>query len=524
MILRPYQEEAIKAVYDYWSNGTGKNPIVSACVGAGKSILISKLVSDVTSHGGRVLMLTHLQELIDQNAKQLLRLLPDADIGLFSAGLKRKDKYNAIIYAGIQSIASKIHNFDPFDVVLIDECHLVPRNANTRYKSTLDTLKLMNPKVKIVGFSGTPYRLDGGYLHEGEDAIFDGVAYDISIKVLIEMGFLCRPVSKSAINKIDTSKLHSRMGEFIASEVDIAVTSDEVVYESVKEIVKYGEDRNSWMIFACGVAHAQSVCEAVLAHDISCEVVTGDLDSLERDSRIKRFKSGETKCIVSVGVLTTGFDHPPVDMLAILRPTQSASLFVQMCGRGLRIHESKENCLILDFGENFQRFGTLDDVYVKRKSAGKTEAKPYRECKECHTVVHIASRECPDCGYEFPILEREITHSQWAYSGAILASDKEEDEPQIIKVDAVQYSRHTKIGSPDSLKVSYQCGLLQYHEWVCLEHSGYAKSAADRFVQSVGGIASTVGEAEFECDIWDIPKTIAIKKDGKYTKILSKLY
>jgi DNA repair protein RadD len=195
-----------------------------------------------------------------------------------------------------------------------------------------------------------------------------------------------------------------------------------------------------------------------------------------------------------------------------------------MCGRGLRIHESKENCLILDFGENFGRFGTLDDVYVKRKSAGKVEAKPYRECPECHSVVHISARECLDCGFEFPITEREITHSQWAYSGAILASDQEEEEPQVITVDAVKYSRHCKSGSPDSLKVSYQCGLRFFNEWVCIEHEGFAKSAALRFIQGVGGTAKTIGECEFECDIWAIPKTITIKKDGKYTKILSKLY
>jgi len=522
MKLRPYQDDAINALYNYWIEGKGKNPIVSACVGAGKSLLIAKIVQDATENyeGTRILMLTHLAELIEQNAVELKKVYPKADIGIYSAGLNKKDKKHNILYAGIQSIAAKIHTFDPFDLVLIDECHLVPKNTSTRYGKTLETLRLMNPKVKVIGFSGTPYRLDGGYLHEGKNALFDGVAYDIGIKDLVEQGFLVKPIGKGAVNKIDLSNIHLKNGDFDESELSVAVSSDDVIESSVNEIVKIGENRKAWMVFCVSIKHAEKVKDALISRGITTDLITGSIDQQQRNNITSAFKNGELRCLISIATLTAGFNAPITDMVVILRATMSTSLFVQMCGRGLRLSPNKNDCIILDFGGNVERHGTLDNIIVPKKKGGSGDGKaPAKECPSCHSMLHAASSFCPDCGHEFP--PPEINHRDRAYNGEILSQTI---EPLIVPVDNVRYSRHTKAGSPDSVKITYQCGFSLFHEWVCLEHEGYAKQKADSFIASLGGHSTNVNEALFECDGWDTPKTLTIMKDGKYTKILKKDY
>lgn len=520
--LRPYQQDAIESLYNYWIEGKGSHPVIAACVGAGKSLLIAKVIQDATEQypNTRILMLTHLSELIDQNASELKKVYPKANIGIYSAGLKKKDKNHNIMYAGIQSIATKIHNFDPFDLVLIDECHLLPKNANTRYRKTIDTLTLMNPKVKVVGFSGTPYRLDGGYLHEGKDALFDGIAYDISIKDLVNMGYLVKPVGKGAIDKIDLSKIHLKGGEFNDVELSVAVSSDEIIDSSTDEIVMMGANRKAWMIFCVSIKHATKVQDALVAKGINAEVITGELDQDARNQRTKDYKNGKIKCLISIATLTAGFNAPITDMVVILRATMSTSLFVQMCGRGLRLADNKTDCLILDFGGNIERHGTLDNIIVPKTKGGSGDGKaPAKECPSCHSLLHAASSFCPDCGHEFP--PPEIKHSHKAYDGSIMT---EIYEPIYANVDNVTYSRHLKIGAPDSVKITYQCGLSIFYEWVCLDHEGYAKSKAQSFVSSLGGYSTTTNEALFECDTWDKPKTLTIIKDGKFTKILKKEY
>jgi DNA repair protein RadD len=517
VILRPYQQSAIDATYAYLRDGKGTAPIVAACVGAGKSILMARMILDMLAAdpGARILSMTHLSELIAQNAAELGRLAPELDIGIYSAGLRSRDRHHNVLFAGIQSIEKRIHQFDPFDLVLIDEAHLVPKNSNTRYRRALDTLRMMNPRTVIVGMSGTPYRLDGGWLHKGEGAIFDGIAYEISISDLVEAGYLVTPTARRAEASSDITGVHRRGGEFVASEMAERFNTDETVDAAVEELIRAGRDRKAWLVFAASIEHGEHVTAALRARGIDAALLTGQ--TAERDTLTDRFRRGDLRCLVNINVLTAGYNAPACDLVSIMRSTASTALFVQMCGRGLRLHPGKEDCLILDFGGNFERHGLLDQITPRQPGGGSGEGEaPAKPCPQCHTIVHLSARECPDCGYEFP--GAGPRHASTAYSGAALSS---QIEPVWCDVDGVTYSRHKKAGKPDSVRVTYRCGLRMISEWWCPEHEGYARRKTAQHWARMGlELPGTVGEVLDMAD--DIPKPgrVLVKPEGKYERVI----
>lgn len=345
--LRPYQSQAIDAVLDYWGNGGG-NPLVAMATGTGKSVVIANLVRELHEINPeiRVLMLVHVKELVAQNVQALIRSYPGAQIGINSAGLGRRDKLQPILFASIQSVHRLgPHDIGQRDIVLIDEAHLVPRSGEGMYLSLLDRLRTASPELRVAGFTATPYRMDSGRLDEGDGRLFDDVAFNYGIARGIKDGFLSPLVSKATAAAMDVSGVARRGGEFVAGALEVAVDQDWITRGAVEEMVSLGESRKSWLAFCAGVKHAEHVRDAVRDRGITCEMVTGDTPAGERDRIIRSFKDGGIRCLTNAMVLTTGFDAPAVDLIAMLRPTLSTGLYVQICGRGTRLADGKENCI-----------------------------------------------------------------------------------------------------------------------------------------------------------------------------------
>ena len=515
--LRDYQQAAIDGLYGYWADARGENPVIVAPTGAGKSLIIAKLIEDAMSFPGtRVLILAHVKELLIQNAQELAANYPQAEFGFYSASVGQKRLDKPITFAGIQSIWEKAHDIVPApDLVLIDEAHMLPKNTTTRYGKFIEDLKVCNPAVKIVGLTATPYRLDSGYLHKGDGAIFDGICYDIPVGMLMDQGYLATVVSKGSANKIDLTNVHMRGGEFIESELAMAASDPELVRATVAEIVVRGAERKKWLIFASGVGHAEMMQAEFERHGIECATVTGTDGKTDRDGKIAAFKSGAIRCLLNVNVLTTGFNVPGVDLVALVRATASTGLYVQMVGRGTRTAPGKENCLVLDFGQNVERHGFIDAVKPKPKGDKGDGSAPVKECPSCETMCHAAVRVCPECDHEFPA--PELNHGSKSYEGAMLSSQV---VAEWVDVDSVTYQLWKKEGKPDSVRVTYNCGMVSVSEWLCPDHGGYAASRYHARMGVLGATARTTNDALGECTIWNWPSRVKIKPNGRLHDIV----
>ncbi|CAB4122341.1 SSL2 DNA or RNA helicases of superfamily II [uncultured Caudovirales phage] len=516
--LRAYQTAAINGIYNYFAAETG-NPLVVIPTAGGKSLVMASFIEGVLKSypDQRILIVTHVRELIEQNHAELIKLWPQAPAGIYSAGLKKREISAQILFAGIQSIHKHVYGVQQCDLVLIDEAHLIPRSSNTMYRSFLDGLKRLNPMLKVIGLTATPYRLDSGRLHEGEEAIFTDIAYEVTVRELIDDGYLSPLISKRMATELDVSEVGTRGGEFIAKDLEAAIDQDAITQSAVDEIFSYSANRKSWLIFCAGVDHAYHVRDAVRARGVTCETIVGDTPSAQREALIKDFKAGRIQCLTNANVLTTGFNAPAVDLIAMLRPTKSAGLYVQIVGRGCRLAPGKSDCLVLDFAGNIARHGPIDAIKPKTPKAGEEGEAPTKDCPDCNSIVHAAVRECPDCGHLFP--EPKIKIEARASNLDILSGGP----PQWVPVTGVNYARHEKLGKPPSLRVDYQSGLLSHSEWICLEHQGYPRQkAASWWANRAAGLPlpGRVDEALAVVKQLKLPAQIAVRASGRFTEIV----
>jgi DNA repair protein RadD len=400
--LRPYQREAVEAVYEHLRT-RDDNPCVVIPTAGGKTPVMAAICRDAVARwDGRVLILAHVKELLEQAVDKLHALAHDLwhRIGVYSAGLERRDRDHPIIVAGIQSVYRRAKELGRFDLVLIDEAHMVPPDGEGMYRMFLADAKTINPNVRLIGLTATPFRMTTGTICAPEN-LLNKVCYEVSVRELIVQGYLCPLVAKGTREDLDTSGLHVRAGEFVADEVEALMDQAARVEAACAEIVEQTRERKSVLVFASGVQHARHVAEKLARMGGQVATVFGETPSDERARTIADFRAGRLKFLVNVGVLTHGFDAPNIDCVALLRPTNSPGLYYQCCGRGFRLHPGKANCLILDYGGNVLRHGPVDDLRIKEPGKG-TGVAPAKKCPECLALIAAGYATCPQCGYAFP--------------------------------------------------------------------------------------------------------------------------
>ena len=503
MILdRDYQVEAVQSIWTYFTRNTG-NPVIAMPTGTGKSIVIARFLQSVFSSypNQKILILTHVKELIQQNYEKLMMVWEFAPAGIYSAGLNQRVSHKAITFAGIASVAKKASLFGHVDLILIDEAHLVSPSEATMYQAFIGGLLATNPWLKVVGLTATPWRLGHGHITDpvvkpsGEEvpSIFSDVCFDITsiepFNRLIAEGYLCPLVPKRTATVLDVDGVHMRGGEFIESELQTAVDKDEVTLAALKEAMELGHDRRKWLIFASGTDHADHIADMLNTLGISAGCVHSKREG--RDQTIRDFKAGRLRAIVNNNVLTTGFDDPEIDMIVVLRPTASSVLWVQMLGRGTRplyapgfdlmtldgrlaaiAAGGKANCLVLDYAQNTRRLGPINDPVVPRRKGQKGGEAPVKLCPACDCYVHASLRYCnglkldgSTCGHEF-VFENKLKQS----AGAIELIKGDMPITEVFKVDHITVAKHEKVGVPAMMKVTYYCGYRMFSEYVCPEH------------------------------------------------------
>ncbi len=482
--LRYYQKKAVAAVYRYLKTNKTGSPCVVLPTGAGKTPALATFCRDVAQWGGRALVIAHVKELLQQSAKKIAELAPDASLGVYSAGLGERTTDAQIVVAGIQSIYQRAEELGPFQLIIVDEAHMIPADGDGRYRTFLAAAKNVNPNVRVVGLTATPYRLGSGWIC-GDDKILTEIVYEIGVRELIAEGFLSPIRVKNGRKRPDFSSVSIRGGEYVASEVAKIVDAKNVVERACVEIAELTKDRKKVVVFCATVESAKRVAKTLRElTGAESELVTGETKASERDAIIERFKSPngtvdllgiETpplKYLCNVNVLTTGFDAPNVDCVVLLRPTESVGLYQQMVGRGLRLAPGKNDCLVLDYGQNVVRLGPIDMPNVRDANGRDRRVKrppPARECPNCATVSAAGYSVCPECGTPFPAPPDKTDATA---SGDAILDEGFECEYEI---DRVEYSAHEKKnappGAPRTLQVAYEYELGKFvFEWLCPEH------------------------------------------------------
>lgn len=336
---RDYQVEAIDAGLD--ALAAGEDSLIVIPTGGGKSGVIGTITKSLVDDfdGLRVVNVTHVAELIDQNYRELVGMWDWAPAGIYSAGLGRKEMGSRIVFAGIQSIHGKAKQLGQVDVLQVDEAHLIPRNSQTMYGRFIEDVRRYNPDCRLIGFTATDYRTDSGKLTDpswGKDGsevppLFKKIAYEVGIRRLIDDGYLAGLITKQTATTLSVGGVAKRDGDFVPGQLQAAVDRDNITRPIVQEIIEYGQSRKSWLIFCSGVEHANHVAEEIRRQGYTCGTITGDTDSGVRARMIEDFKAGRLRALTNAQVLTTGFNAPGVDLLAMIRPTESAGLYVQIC-------------------------------------------------------------------------------------------------------------------------------------------------------------------------------------------------
>ncbi|EJC6828572.1 DEAD/DEAH box helicase [Vibrio parahaemolyticus] len=385
--LRPYQADSVKALIHYFRKHSTPAVIVLP-TGAGKSLVIAELARLAK---GRVLVLAHVKELVEQNhAKYEGYGLKGA---IFSAGLGRKETDQQVVFASVQSVVRNLDSFkNQFSLLVIDECHRVPDDKNSSYQKVITHLRELNPGIKVLGLTATPYRLGMGWIYQyhtrgqvrtEESRFFRDCIFELPIRYLLDENFLTPARMMDApVLSYDFSQLKpANTGRYKEAEMDMVIDkAKRATPQIVEQIIQYARERKGVMIFAATVRHAQEIHG--LLPEGETAIVIGDTPTPERDAIIQAFKNREIKYLVNVSVLTTGFDAPHVDLIAILRPTESVSLYQQIVGRGLRLSEGKNECLVLDYA------GNSYDLYQPEVGDPKPDS-----------TSEIITIPCPACGF-----------------------------------------------------------------------------------------------------------------------------
>lgn len=479
VIPRWYQEEAINSIYHYFLQGGKGNPLIALPTASGKSLIPAIFIERVMRQwpNQRFLMLVHVKELIKQNADKMIEVWANAPLGLHSAGLKQRDIVQPIVFGGIQSMIKVAEAFGHRDLIFIDECHLVSQDENSLYLKFIAIMKNINPNVKIIGMTATKFRMGQGLLVE--DGLFTDIVYDLTTQEgfnrLLEEGYLAPLTSKRTKVELDVSNVAMQKGEFVASSLQHEVDKAEITWKGLQELVAHGHNRRSWIIFSSGIDHANHIAEMLTALNVQCAAIHSKQSSDYNDAALRAHKNLDLQAVISYSKLTTGLDHPAIDLIGDFRPTMSIVLHIQKYGRGMRLYPGKVDCLVMDFARNVPRLGCVNDPIISRKKGDKGGDIPIKICEACGVYAHIKAIKCEACGHPFEFQVKIVARA----GTEELIKGVELPQIETFDVTNVYYSRKQKTGRDPYILVTYFCGLGAFKEFVFPENTRFKKPFTD---------------------------------------------
>lgn len=505
--LRPYQQEAM----DNTIAQLKKSPdpvLINASVSSGKTFMVAGLMYWIERSQRNSICLTMSSELVDQNSDCYAEFCNKPSV--FCSKLGKKNYRLKSVFATPQTLWAAIKRGHPiseknFSLLLVDECHNINSGDDkTTYMKIINHYKKINPNMRIVGLTGTPFRGKGVSIL-GDDKFFKHETARIDMKWLVDNKFVVPIIyGKHKADDYDFSnvKLQSN-GKFKNS--DLAGASEgkgRLTSEIIKEVIDNSKDEGGVLIFASTIAHCKEVLNSLPPNE-SC-MITGETPDKERQALVKKIKSGEIKYTVNLNVLTVGFSAPYISHVVFLRPTESAVLWIQAVGRGVRMRDNKKHCLVSDYAGNLDRLGDVDDPIitdmVKSRDSDIEHDVPCPECGElnsvfarrctgdvggvrcgfffdfkpcpvCDTQNDTTARNCRDCGTELVDPNQKLSRTASLRIGI---------EPVSCPVISAEYTRHRKPKKADSLRCDYMIKLPNgkteiISEWFSPDSTGYPK-------------------------------------------------
>ena len=571
--LRTYQQEAVDRTLNYFRKRRDPAVIVLP-TGAGKSLVIAELAKIAI---GRVLVLAHVKELVEQN--HLKYESYGLHAGIYSAGLNQKDSEQKVIFGSIQSVAkAKDAFFKDFTLVVIDECHRVGLEPDSQYAKVITQLKLNNPRICILGLTATPYRLGLGWIYNyalrgelktQEQRFFKHCIYDLPLEYMISNQYLTPPVQVDIpVTSYDFSELIEGGNAYTMAQLEEALHQQRrltpLIIKNIIDITE-SDQRQGVMIFSSTVKHAQEIMDHLPTGQ--ARLVVGTTELSERDQIVHDFKQKAFKYLVNVSVLTTGFDAAHVDVIAILRPTESISLYQQIVGRGLRLDTDKKDCLVLDYtgmghsifspeiGEKKTAsesvavqvpcpecgfindfWGILDDEgkllehYGRKCRGGHVNADNYnlipcgyrfrfKICTQCSAENDISARDCSNCGWELIDPDTKLKQARLSKDAHVLTPDSIEMLERVDKkgtpylqvkyydYDAQFVAEMHYLNNPTSLK-KFSINFLRSH---------LRKPEQKVHISSVSDAVKLRAQLR-------MPSFVIARKQGKFWKITEKIF
>ena len=559
---RSYQLECVDRIFDYYQHGGRGNFLTALPTGTGKSLIPPLFMQRAMREypGQRFIILTHVKELISQNFKALQAVWPTAPASIYSAGLGTKEAHAPIVVGGIGSVVNAIGKIGRRDMLFIDEAHLLSPNENSMYQKAISELLQYNPHMKVGGLTATPFRMGQGRLTDNvfrdgveHPSIFTDMVFDITgveaFSRLIDEYYLSPLVPRCTENVIDVSDVRQLAYDFNQRQLQESIERQNVTQRALTEACDLCRDRKCWIVFGAGIKNCIQIKDLLNRMGISAVAVHSNtkeyqMSDDERNKAIAAFKNGRFRAIVSNNILTTGFDHPQVDAIIDLRPTTSIPLHIQKYGRGTRPYFApwytyemlqhfqhrrdaieaggKRNCLVLDFAGNTPRLGPINDPKIpSRKRGDGTGDVPVKLCPECGSYCHTTARICSECNHEF-VFKSKLKPE--ASTAEIIVRNRV--DVQHVPVTNMFCRIHTKTGKPDSLKVSYLCGINIVNVWLSFEHKGLAKHKAHEWWRQHQGddIPETTAEAYRRFSECRQTGSLRVDYGGKYPQVLEYLF
>ena len=571
--LRTYQQEAVDSALNYFRKR--RNPAVIVLpTGAGKSLVIAELAKIAK---GRVLVLAHVKELVEQN--HLKYESYGLHAGIYSAGLNQKDSEQKVIFGSIQSVAkAKDAFFKDFTLVVIDECHRVGLEPDSQYAKVITQLKLNNPRICILGLTATPYRLGLGWIYNyalrgelktQEQRFFKHCIYDLPLEYMISNQYLTPPVQVDIpVTSYDFSELIEGGNAYTMAQLEEALHQQRrltpLIIKNIIDITE-NDQRQGVMIFSSTVKHAQEIMDHLPTGQ--ARLVVGTTELSERDQIVHDFKQKAFKYLVNVSVLTTGFDAAHVDVIAILRPTESISLYQQIVGRGLRLDTDKKDCLVLDYtGMGHSIFspeigekktasesvavqvpcpecGFINDFWGILDDDGKLLEHFGRKCRGGH--VNADNYELIPCGYRFRFkictqcsAENDISARDCSNCGCVLI------DPDT-KLKQARLSKDAHVLTPDSIEMLERVDKkgtpylqVKYYDYDAqfVAEMYYLNNATSLKKFAINFLRSHMRKPELKLNISSVsdavklrpklrmPSFVIARKQGKFWRVTEKIF